>query len=124
MASPAATILIVEDDDLLREAVSKMLRKKGLGVIEAGDGFDALEVIQAPKHHIDVLLLDVTLPGASSRQVYEEACRLRPGMAVIVTSAKTEEMAAESLATRIERFLRKPFRLRDLLGTIREVLPS
>ena len=114
----------MDDEDLLRQAVSKMLRKKGLSVIEASDGSGALDVIRAQNDHIDVLLLDVTLPGASSREVYEEAKRLRPGMPVIVTSAKTEEMAAASLATSIERFLRKPFRLADLLDMIREVLPA
>jgi two-component system cell cycle sensor histidine kinase/response regulator CckA len=122
-ASREATILVVDDEELLRQAVSKMLRKKGLSVIEARDGFGALDVIRSKKDHIHVLLLDVTLPGASSREVYEEAKRLRPGISVIVTSAKTQEMAAASLATSIERFLRKPFRLGDLLGTIWEVLP-
>ena len=124
LASREATIFVVDDEDLLRQAVSKMLRKKGLSVIEASSGFGALDVIRAQDEHIDVLLLDVTLPGASSREVYNEAKRLRPGMPVIITSAKPEEMAAASLATRIERFLRKPFRLDDLLGMIREVLPA
>jgi CheY-like chemotaxis protein len=119
-----ATILVVDDEDLLRQAVAKMLRKKGLSVIEASDGYGALDVIRAQKDTIDVVLLDVTLPGASSREVYKEAKRIRPGMPVIVTSAKTEEMAAAWLATSIERFLRKPFRLGDLLGTIREVLTT
>jgi len=123
-ASREATILVVDDEDLLRQAVSKMLRKKGLSVIEASDGSGALDVIRAQNVHIDVLLLDVTLPGASSCEVYKEAKRLRPGMPVIVTSAKTEEMAAASLATSIERFLRKPVRLSDLLGAIRDVLSS
>jgi DNA-binding NtrC family response regulator len=123
-AFPKATILFVDDEDLLRQAVSKMLRKNGLSVIEARDGPGALDVIRAQKDQIDVLLLDVTLPGASSRHVYEEAKRLRPGMPVIINSAKTKEMAAASLATSIERFLRKPFRLGDLLSTIWEVLPS
>jgi DNA-binding response OmpR family regulator len=119
-----ATILVVDDEYLLRQAVSKMLRKNGLSVIEAGDGSGALDAIRARKNHIDILLLDVTLPGASSHEVYREAKRLRPDMSVIVTSAKTEEMAAAFLATSIERFLQKPFRLGDLLGTIRKILPS
>jgi two-component system cell cycle sensor histidine kinase/response regulator CckA len=121
-----ATILVVEDEALLRQAVSKMLRKVGFDVIEAGDGSAAMDVIRAatPKNDIDVLLLDVTLPGASSREVYEEAKRLRPGLAVIVTSAKSEEVAAAWLSTKIARFLRKPFGLAELLEVIREVLSS
>ena len=92
LTSQEATVLVVDDEELLRQAVSKMLRKKGLFVIEASDGFGALDVIRR--------------------------------MSVIVTSAKPKEMAAACLSENIERFLRKPFRLGDLLGTIREVLPS
>ena len=81
-------------------------------------------MIRAHKDDIDVLLLDITLPGASSREIYEEAKRLRPDLPVIVTSAKSKEMAAASLATEIERFLRKPFSLGDLIDIIRETLSS
>jgi two-component system cell cycle sensor histidine kinase/response regulator CckA len=124
LPSREVTILFVDDEDLLRQAVSKMLRKNGLSVIEASDGSMALDVIRSKIDHIDVLILDVTLPRAPSREVYEEAKRLRPGMSVIVTSAKTKEIAAAALATSIERFLRKPFGLGDLLGTIQKALAS
>jgi PAS domain S-box-containing protein len=123
-ASREATILVVDDENLLRQAVSKMLRKKGWRVIEASDGSSALDAVQTLKRHIDVMVLDVTLPGTPSRRVHEEARRLRPDMAVIVTSANTEEMAAASFGIKIERFLRKPFRLGDLLSAIQEVLTT
>ena len=70
----------------------------------------------------DVLLLDATLPGASSSEVYEEAKRLRPDLPVIVTSAKSEEMAAAALTNRVERFIRKPYSLGDVMDTIWEIL--
>jgi CheY-like chemotaxis protein len=114
--------LVVEDEALLREAVSKVLRRKGCSVLEASDGTFALDVLRMHKDHIDVILLDVTLPGASSREVYEAARRLRPDLPVIVTSAKSEEMAAAWLATGIEHFLRKPFSLGDVTDLIREIL--
>jgi CheY-like chemotaxis protein len=122
LPSQGATILVVEDEDILRQGISKMLQKEGLSVLEARDGSAALDVIRARNGSIDVLLLDITLPGASSREVYEEAKRLKPEMPVIVTSAKSEAVAAASLATGIERFLRKPFRLADLTKAIREAL--
>jgi two-component system, cell cycle sensor histidine kinase and response regulator CckA len=119
-----ATILIVEDETLLREPVSEMLRKRGLSVLEASDGSTALELIRAHKDDSDVVLLDITLPGASSRDVIEEARRLRPALPVIVTSANSEEMAATSLANRVERFIRKPFKVGDLMDMIREGVSS
>jgi CheY-like chemotaxis protein len=115
------TVLVVEDEDLLRQAASKMLHKAGFSVIEAGDGSAALDEIRA-QSPIDVLLLDITLPRAPSREVFDEARRLRPEMRVIVTSAYSEDMAAASLQGRFEGFVRKPFRFSDLVALIGRVL--
>ena len=101
-----------------------MFRKKGFSVIEACDGTAALDLIQTHRDRIDVLLLDITLPGVSSRVVFEEARRLRPGLPVIVTSANSENMATEVLANRVERFIRKPYSLRNVMDIILESLPS
>jgi two-component system, cell cycle sensor histidine kinase and response regulator CckA len=114
---PLGTVLVVEDEDSLRQSVSTMLAKRGLSVIEAADGFAALEAIRA-RRAIDVLFLDITLPGAPSQEVLMEARRLRPNMKVIVTSAYTEEMAAALLQVKVEHFLRKPYRLVELIESI------
>jgi PAS domain S-box-containing protein len=120
-ANHAAAILIVEDEGSLRSAAAKMLRKSGLYVLEAVDGNVAIAAIRGD-HPIDVLLLDVTLPGTPSQEVLAEAKRLRPTMRVIVTSAYVEDFAAASLQGNIERFIRKPYSLSDLLGLIRQTL--
>jgi PAS domain S-box-containing protein len=117
------TVLIVEDEDELRRPVSKMLRARGFTVIQIGDGDSALEAIRSPENHIDILLLDITLPGASSREVFEQATRLRPEMKVIVTSAYSREMAAESLSGKVQHFIRKPYRLSDLMDLTAEARP-
>jgi len=116
------TILFVEDEDPLRLPVSKMLHKMGFNVLEAADGSAALQMIRCTQKDIDILLLDITLPGASSREVFEQAKRLRPEMKVIVTSAYSEEMAAASLAEAVEYFMRKPYGLGDLMNMIQQSL--
>jgi signal transduction histidine kinase/CheY-like chemotaxis protein len=117
------TVLIVEDEDVLRLAVSRMLRKQGFRVIEAGDGSSALELIHAYKDEIDVVLLDVTLPGVSSREVFEEVRRVRPNLKVILTSAYSRETVDASFAGEaIEGFIRKPFQLVDLIGLLQQCL--
>lgn len=120
----AATILMVDDEDLLRDALSKALRKTGFSVIEASNGTDALDLIRAHKGHIDLMLLDITLPGTSPLEVYEEAKRLRPDVKVIVTSAYGQEKAVSSLAGKVERFIRKPCGLDQIIALIHEVLSS
>ena len=114
------TILLVEDEDPLRRPVAKMLQSTGFTVLEAVDGHTALQIIRATEKSIDILLLDISLPGASSREVFEQAKRLRPEMKVIVTSAYSEQMAATSLAGAVEHFVRKPYGVGDLLATIHQ----
>jgi signal transduction histidine kinase len=115
----AATILLVEDEDPLRIAVSKMLRKTGMTVIEAANGTAAMDAIRAAQT-IDVLILDITIPGASSRDVFAEAKRLRPEMRLIVLSAYTKDVAATSLQAPVEHFIRKPYRVSELVELIRQ----
>ena len=117
---PEATILIVEDEVTILRPISKMLRMEGFSVIEANDGSTALYLIN--KHNIDVLLLDVSLPGATSREVFEAAKRVKPNVAVIVTSAHSEETAAAAVGAGVYRFVRKPFRIDNLIQVIREWL--
>ena len=117
------TILLVEDEELLRFAVSKALQKRGFSVIEAGDGSAAVDLMRTHLHDIDVVLLDVTLPGISSRDILEEAQRTRPSLKVILSSAydkKTVEASFSGL--RITHFIRKPFQLVDLASMLQEAL--
>ena len=117
------TVLVVEDDALLRRAVSSGLRKKGFEVIEATDGTSAIQLIRADQQEFNVILLDITLPGASSLEVFEEARLAHPDLEVIFTSAYSKETSEASLAgLRIERFIRKPFQLVDLLGILQDAL--
>jgi len=121
--SPAGTILVVEDEDLLRLAVAKALTKRGFSVLEACDGSAGMELIRAHKNDIDVVLLDVTLPGLSSREIFEEAGRIRPELKVILTSAYGKETVAGSFAgLPVERFIRKPFQLAELVAVLQDAL--
>jgi CheY-like chemotaxis protein len=114
------TVLIVEDEAPLRQAVVKELGKTGFKVVEAPDGTTAISFLKANAEKIDVILLDMTIPGASSAEVIAEAAKIRPDIRVILTSAYSEEMVTAPLpGSRIWRFIRKPFQLADLVKTLR-----
>jgi DNA-binding NtrC family response regulator len=72
---------------------------------------------------IDLLLFDLTIPGAPSLTVATEAGRLRPDLRVLLTSAYSREMAGPvSNAAHVKEFIRKPFELRELVVLVREAL--
>lgn len=118
-------MLLVEDEDTLRFSVSKMLSKLGFSVVEAGDGSKAIELFRGHKDDIDVVLVDLTIPGTSSREIILEARRIRPNVRVLVTSAYGHEMARQSLGSpHINGFIRKPFQLAELVQLLQDTLSS
>jgi two-component system, cell cycle sensor histidine kinase and response regulator CckA len=116
------TILVVEDNESLRRATSRMLRLRGFSVIAASDGSAAIDAIRAHKDDIDTILLDLTLPGIASREVFVEAKRLRPELKVILTSAYGKEAVNDASfpGLQVEHFIRKPYQLDDLESLLRE----
>ena len=117
-------IILADDHPVVRIGVRNMLNEHdGFEVVgEAADGDEA--ITQTLELQPDILLLDVTIPGASSREVFEEARRLRPETKVIIASAYTHEIAESSFQDHIEYFLRKPYRMGDLLQLIRQIAPK
>jgi two-component system cell cycle sensor histidine kinase/response regulator CckA len=114
------TILLVEDEEPLRIAVAKMLRKGGFNVIEAGDGRAALDLFEAHQPAVDVVLLDMTLPRMSGREVFTELQRIRPDVKVILTTAYSEDTALLNVGEqRPWRFIRKPYSLAELAELLR-----
>jgi CheY-like chemotaxis protein/two-component sensor histidine kinase len=118
-----AAVLVVEDEDVLREAVVKMLRKTGFDVFEAANGSSAIELLRAKISNIDLILLDMTIPGASSQEVVAEAAKLYPSTRVVLTSAYGRDMITPAAnAPQIVSFIRKPFRIGDLVQTLQSAL--
>jgi CheY-like chemotaxis protein len=118
----AGTVLLVEDEDDLRQAVSRMLRNKDLNVIEARDGKSAMDSFRINASRIDVVLLDMTLPGMPGREVFRELRRIRPDLKVIVTTAYGMDQALSAMGElQPWLYIRKPYHfaeLMELLGKI------
>jgi two-component system cell cycle sensor histidine kinase/response regulator CckA len=116
-------VLFVEDEDMLRGAVAKILRKRGFLVIEAADGSAAIDVLRDTLRDIDVMLLDLTIPGADSHEVAEEAHRIRPATTIIITSAYSQEAGSDFLKLpEVVAYIRKPFRADELVRLLRETV--
>jgi PAS domain S-box-containing protein len=123
--SESGTVLVVEDEAPLRQAVVKMLRKTGFEVMEAADGSSAINLLHADGSKIDVMLLDMTIPGATSHEVIAEAAKAKADLKVILTSAYSQEATAGTVRPpQISSFIRKPFQFLDLLKALRSSLSS
>jgi PAS domain S-box-containing protein len=117
------TILVVEDDKLVRDSVLTQLRSLGYVTLEAANGAEALAVIEAG-HPFDLLFTDVIMPGAmNGRQLANKVRKSRPGLKVLFTSGYTENAIIHHgrLDTGV-LLLAKPYRKSDLAGMIRTAL--
>ncbi|HEY7337217.1 MAG TPA: response regulator [Bryobacteraceae bacterium] len=115
----------MEDEDVLRASIAKMLRKEGLTVIDVDNGDAAVNLFRDYQKEIDVILLDMTIPGTPSAAVVAEAGRLRPNAKLLLTSAYSREMVGPAAyAQQIRGFIRKPFEVRNLLSLIRKALSA
>jgi signal transduction histidine kinase len=127
LATPAGseTILVVEDDDMVRAYVEGELKALGYRVIVTRNAPAALEILRGPEK-IDLLFSDVVMPGGMfGTELAMEAARLRPRLRILLTSGYTEHPveALDGLGRQV-RILNKPFRRHDLASILRSVLKA
>ena len=120
MAPSETVILLVEDEVLVRNLVQLMLRNEGYAVLSAKDGQEALELSEAFKDPIHLLLTDVRMPRLDGVMLKELIRAQRPDVRVIVMSGETANTIA--VENTPDAFLRKPFIPPTLLKCVQRVL--
>jgi len=115
------TVLVVEDDDMVRSYVEKELRELGYRVIAARNGREALEILRRPDE-IQLLFTDVVMPGGMfGPELAKQALRLRPELKILFTSGYSEQ-PVQPFDGVDAKILNKPYRRNDLASTLRSVL--
>ena len=124
-AGGCETVLLVEDEESVRELVRLTLASRGYQVLEAENGESGLRMAESFKKHIDILITDVVMPGIGGRELARKLLLLRPAISVLYLSGYTEDAVVTrgALGPRTA-FLQKPFTLQNLAKKVREVLHS
>ena len=117
------TVLLVEDEESVRQLVRETLESKGYNVLEADNGEAALRIVSNYSDKIDMLITDVVMPGMSGRELSARLCASRPQTKVLYLSGYTEDaIGHEGVVDPDTAFLQKPFTLQMLSRKVREVL--
>ncbi len=110
---------MIDDNELLRSAVSKMLRTQGFAVIEADDGRSGVDLFQVNKATINVILLDLNLRRLSGREALSELQQMRPGVKVILTSTFSKDAVWTALGgLHPWGFIQKPYLISELVDLL------
>jgi CheY-like chemotaxis protein len=119
------TVLLVEDDNDVRELLGKTLERHGYRLLQAATGRDALEYVEDQQVAIDLLVTDAVLPELSGPSLAAHANKLRPGIRVLFISGYTDDaMLRLGVSNRNEAFLQKPFGSEALLRKVRQLLDA
>ena len=119
------TILVVEDEDQIRDMVCQYLQQNGYSVLHAQNGKDALEIAQRYRGSIHLLLTDVVMPEMNGHELARDLRRIRPRCKILLTSGYPEHAAiSERTPSQSAETLQKPYALNQLAKKIRELLET
>jgi two-component system, cell cycle sensor histidine kinase and response regulator CckA len=119
------TILIVDDEQFVRELGEQILIKFGYKVIAATDGESALATYSKNMDKISLIILDLIMPGMGGKKCLEELLRIKPSLKVVITSGYSPEDDAKSaMESGAKGFISKPYNVKNMLKEVREVLDA
>ena len=123
MARGSELILVVEDQDLVRKMVTRILRGAGYQVHTANSGGEALASLSGIEDRIDLLLTDVVMPKMSGTELYKRLSRTMPGLrALFMSGFPDETVAVHGVLDEGINFIQKPFQPHELVRRIRQLL--
>ena len=118
-------MLLVDDEQMVLEVGRKMLERLGYSVITASDGSEAIALYASEKHRIDLVILDMIMPGLSGKEVCAAIKEENPDITVLLSSGYSmNEQVTEIMDLGCRGFLQKPFTLTSLSAKVREVMEA
>ncbi|MBM3288673.1 MAG: PAS domain S-box protein [Candidatus Hydrogenedentes bacterium] len=122
-AKPAKeTVLVVDDEQLLRAVLQDILEMSGYDVLQASTGEEAIAVYQERKDDIAVVILDVVMPGMGGEQALDELVKINPGLRCIISSGFGGEGMGGRHQRQYLRFVPKPFSMANVTAAVHDLL--
>jgi len=119
------TILLADDDEIIRDVSHQILQMCGYNVLEAADGVEALSIFRENQDCISLLLTDMSMPKMSGRELARQVCSIRPDAKVLYMSGYLDDaVIRQGSAGDRTYFLQKPFSIEDLSKMVRDILAS
>jgi DNA-binding response OmpR family regulator len=119
----SGTVLVVDDDEGVRELLDATLRRAGLSVLLACDGREGVDLFRRHADEIRAVVLDRTMPDIGGEDAFDEIRRIRPDARIMLISGYSEERAAWHFIDKgLDAFMHKPFEPRILLERIRRII--
>jgi DNA-binding NtrC family response regulator len=119
------TILLVDDEEYVRSLGQRILEKSGYCVITADNGREAVAIYRYRKDEISLVILDLIMPLMDGRQCLREILKINPEAKVLVASGFSPDGGTQrTLEDGAKGFVGKPYNLKELLTTVRDVLTA
>ncbi|HFE66855.1 MAG TPA: response regulator [Chloroflexi bacterium] len=117
--NPRKLVLVIDDEEPVREAVSDILGMEGIDVLQAADGQAGIDVYQSHMAEIDLVLLDLSMPGLSGEDTLKELHQIDPQVRILLSSGYSESEVTYGLEQNgLVGFLQKPYRMDTLLKEV------
>lgn len=123
LARGRESILIIDDEDDIREMVQEMLQLNGYRTMASADPHEGLELYAGRRREIDMIILDLIMPGLGGAETFERLQQIDPGVRVLVSSGYQEDETVQRLMARgVLGFIQKPYNMEKLTSAVRRVL--
>jgi len=117
------TVLLVDDEEIIRDVFKDMLETIGYKVFSAKDGKEAIEIYRKNQNNIDIVLLDMIMPNIGGGEAYDRLKEINPDIKVLLSSGYSIDSEATEILNRgCNSFIQKPFNINELSGKIKKIL--
>ncbi len=125
LATGTETVLLVDDEECIRDLGKRILERSGYTVLTASNGKEALHLYKKERHKISLVILDLMMPEMGGKECLKELLRIHPNVKVLIASGfAADGQTRETLAIKAKGFVGKPYNMRQMLQSVRKVLDA